>query len=121
MEEDQDVQWQPLSQLDDVLGIVRGMAGETREQRRMFRESSVASLDAGTVERIRGAYSDRLALIELFRKQLKRWRKERLNAEQAGKLKEFEALLDEDEQLSREIERLFGGGTARTRGQGSPN
>jgi hypothetical protein len=117
----EDVQWQPLSQLDYVLGIVRGMTEETRDQRRLYQEPGVTSLDPETVGRIRAAYSDRLDLIELFRKQHQRWQKEKLNAEQAGKLMELKALLDEDERLSREIQRLFGGGTANTRGQGSHN
>jgi len=105
---DKDVQWQPIERLDTVLGLVRGMMEETREQRSHFREAGVADLDSATIARTRRAYADRLDLIALFREQLARWRQERPSPAQTKKLGETETLLDEDEQLSREILGTFG-------------
>lgn len=110
-------QWQPIEQLDSVLGLVRGMTEETREQRSLYRESEVATLDAGTIARIRRAYADRLDLIALFRQQLSRWRKEGPNFVQTRKMEEFKDLLDEEERLSREIVRIFGVRSAQDGGE----
>jgi hypothetical protein len=112
MREDERVQWQPLSQLEYVLGIVQGMTAETREQRGLFRESGVSSLDTAAISRIRSAYADRLHIIRLFREQADRWGKETLTPDQKRDLEELRTLLDEDERLSREIQRLFGVGSA---------
>jgi hypothetical protein len=65
-------------------------------------------LDAATIARIRRPYADRLDFIALFRQQLSRWRKERLSPAQVRQLEEFRVLLNEDERLSREIQRIFG-------------
>jgi hypothetical protein len=114
-------QWQPIEQLDSVLGLVRGMTEETREQRGLYRESGVATLDAPTIARIRRAFADRLDLIALFRQQLDRWRKERLTPSQIWKLEEFKLLLDEDERLSREIQMMFGSGSPHDRARSGGN
>lgn len=107
MAKEPEVQWQPIEQLQHVSGIARGMTEETRGQRKLLRDSGVATLDATTVERIRRAYADRLDLIPLFRRQLLRWRGERLSSDQKQTLEELETLLDEDERLSREIQKMF--------------
>jgi hypothetical protein len=121
MSHDKDIQWQPIEQLDSVLGLVRGMTEETREQRGLYQESGVATLDAGTIARIRRAYADRLDLIALFRQQLARWRKERLTQAQIRQLEEFKVLLDEDERLSREIQMMFGVQSSRVLNESEAN
>lgn len=116
-----EVQWQPIAHLDHVLGMVRGMTVETREQRKVYRDAAVSTLDSAAVARIRGAYADRLDLIGLFREQLGRWRGEKLSPDQERKLKELGTLLDEEERISREIQRMFGAATPSDGGAGSKN
>lgn len=101
-------QWQPIERLDYVLALVRGMIEESREQRGLFREAGIASLDSAPIARARRAYADRLDLIALFREQLARWRNERPSRDQEKKLDDVQTFLDEDERLSREILRVVG-------------
>lgn len=111
------VRWQAIEMLDTIATLLRRMAEETRQQRGLFGQSEVSTLDPAIVERTRGAYGDRLDMISLFREQLTRWRTERLSAAQSEKVDELGRLLDEDEQLSREILGIVGG-VARENGPG---
>lgn len=101
-------QWQPIEMLDSISALIRGMAAETKEQRGLFRQSEVSTLDTATMSRTRRAYGDRLELISLFREQLKRWRREPLSAAQSKMVDELRLLLEEDERLSREILGIVG-------------
>lgn len=101
-------EWQPIEKLDYVLGLVRGMAEESREQRGLFREAGIATLDQATIVRARHVYADRLDLVAIFREQVERWRKQRPSREQARKMDELQLLLQEDEGISREILGIIG-------------
>ncbi len=106
--DDEEIQWQPIERLDDVLALIGGMVEESREQRGLFRQAGVASLDQATVTRTRRAYADRLGVLGLFRGQLERWGKERPTAGQITKIKNAERLLEEDERFAREILGIVG-------------
>lgn len=108
MADDEEIQWQPIERLDDVLALIGGMVEESREQRELFRQAGVASLDQATVTRTRRAYADRLGVLGLFRGQLERWGKERPSPDQAKSIKNARRLLDEDERIAREILGIVG-------------
>jgi hypothetical protein len=105
---DEEIQWQPIERLGDVLALIDGMVEESREQRELFRDAGVATLDQATVSRTRRAYSDRLGVLGLFRRQLERWGKERSSPDQTKRIKNAQRLLDEDERIAREILGIVG-------------
>ena len=105
---DEEIQWQPIERLDDVLALIGGMVEESRQQRELFRDAGVATLDQVTISRTRQAYSDRLGVLGLFRRQLERWGKERPSPDQTKSIKNARRLLDEDERIAREILGIVG-------------
>lgn len=105
---DEEIQWQPIERLDDVLALIGGMVEESRQQRELFRDAGVATLDQAAVSRTRHAYSDRLGVLGLFRRQLERWGEGRPSPDQIKRIKNAHRLLDEDERIAREILGIVG-------------
>lgn len=105
---DEEIQWQPIERLDEILALIAGMVEESREQRDLFRQAGVASLDSATLSRTRRAYADRLGVIDLFRGQLERWGKARPSTVQIAKIEKARRLLEEDGRFAREILGIVG-------------
>lgn len=103
MAEDEAIQWQPIEFLDLICSMIRDMLDDTREQYQNLKEAKTASLDDYTVGRIKRLFTEREFLIDVDRRQLALWRKEKLSGTQEQKIKEAEVMLNEDEKLVRKL------------------
>lgn len=105
---DGEIQWQPIERIDEILALIAGMVEESREQRELFRQAGVASLESTTLSRTRRAYTDRLGVFDLFRRQLERWGKVPPSTAQIAKIEKARRLLEEDHRFAREILGIVG-------------
>jgi len=77
--------WQPISMLPIVSESVDGMLSATEDQLVNLRAAQAKPhvMDDHTLNRVAKVYNEQLEHIELFEKQLYRWQKENLTADQA--------------------------------------
>ncbi len=81
----EEIQWQPISKLSDIAGLIDGMYADDQEQHRLYLEAREKPhvLDDATIQRAVRLYTDRLDMLTtVFAPQLARWQADPLTDEQ---------------------------------------
>lgn len=92
------VNWQPISQMPLIAGMIDGAVDDTAEHLRTLAEVRARphALDDATIDRIERVHDEQLEFVAIYAEQLRRWR-----ADQPGtaQLRELERLIAQNDRL----------------------
>ena len=87
------VNWQPISRLPLVAGMIDAAVSDTAEHMQTLTKARARPhvLDDATVDRIERVHGEQLEFVDIYAEQLRRWRAERLSPAQRRELDRLDA------------------------------
>lgn len=92
---DPKARWQPVSALPELAGIIDGMLRDSQEEHQRLLEAKPRphELDDYTVNQLARAFTDQAETLGRYEQQLDRWRRLRLQSDQAFEVDRLKAQL----------------------------
>src|ERR1700677_3266470 len=86
------VNWQPISEMPLIAGMIDEALDDTRDHIKTLTEASTRPhvMDDATVDRIDRVHTEQLEFVDIYAQQIGRWRTERPSADQARELDRME-------------------------------
>ena len=86
------VNWQPISQMSLIASMIDAALDDTRTHIKTLTRAQTRPhvLDDATVDRIDRVHTEQLELVDLYARQIGRWRSEKPSAEQTDELDRME-------------------------------
>ena len=86
------VNWQPISQMPLIAGMIDGALDDTRDHVGTLNEARARPhvLDDATIGRIERVHTEQLEFVDIYDRQISRWRTEKPTADQTRKLDRME-------------------------------
>lgn len=86
------VNWQPISQMPLIAGMIAGALADTRDQFETLSQARARPhvLDDATIDRVERVYGEQLEFIDIYIQQIRRWRSENPSADQTRELDRVE-------------------------------
>jgi len=86
------VNWQPISQMPLIASMIDGALDDTRAHIETLTQARTRPhvLDDATVDRIDQVHTEQLEFVDIYARQIGRWRTERLSADQTHELDRME-------------------------------
>ena len=86
------VNWQPLSRMPLIAGMIKGSLDDTREHLGTLTKARDRPhvLDDATIDRVEQVHTEQMAFVDIYTQQISRWRKEKHSASQARELDRME-------------------------------
>ncbi len=86
------VNWQPISQMPLVAGMIDGALGDTRDHVQTLTKARAKPhvLDDATVDRIERVHREQLEFVDIYAEQIQRWRTQGPSAAQTRELDRLE-------------------------------
>jgi len=93
MPHDDPVNWQPISEMPLIAGMIDGALEDTREHMRTLTEARTRPhvLDDATIDRTERVHTEQLEFVDIYAQRISRWRTAGLSADQARELDQMEA------------------------------
>jgi len=87
------VNWQPISEMPLIAGMIDGALDDTREHMKTLAEARTRphALDNATINRVERVHAEQLEFIDIYAQQISRWRTEKTSADQTRELDRMEA------------------------------
>jgi hypothetical protein len=87
------VNWQPISQMPLIAGMIDGALDDTRDHVGTLNEARARPhvLDDATIDRIERVHTEQLEFVDIYDRQISRWRIEKPTADQIRELDRMEA------------------------------
>ena len=87
------VNWQPISQMPLIAGMIDGALDDTRDHVGTLNEARARPhvLDDATIDRIERVHTEQLEFVDIYDRQICRWRIEKPTADQIRELDRMEA------------------------------
>ncbi len=87
------VNWQPISQMPLIAGMIDGALDDTRDHVGTLNEARALPhvLDDATIDRIERVHTEQLEFVDIYDRQISRWRIEKPTADQIRELDRMEA------------------------------
>lgn len=88
MSHDDRVNWQPISEMPLIGGMIDGALDDTRDHIRTLTEARARPhvLDDATIDRVERVHTEQLEFLDIYAQQIRRWRTETLSTEQTREL-----------------------------------
>ena len=95
------VNWQPISQMPLIAGMIKGSLDDTREHLGTLTKARGRphALDDATIDRVEQVHTEQMDYVEIYAQQISRWRGEKPSAAQASELDR----MDKQNQQLREV------------------
>ena len=86
------VNWQPISRMPLIAGMIKGSLDDTREHLGTLTKAGDRPhvLDDATIDRVEQVHNEQIEFIEIYTQQIGRWRTEKPSASQARELDRME-------------------------------
>ena len=87
------VNWQPISQMSLIAGMIDGALDDTRDHVGTLNQGLVPRphvLDDATIDRVERVHTEQLEFVDIYDRQISRWRTEKPTADQTSKLDRME-------------------------------
>jgi hypothetical protein len=86
------VNWQPISQVPFIGGMIEGALDDTRDHVGTLNEARARPhvLDDATIDRVERVHAEQLEFVDIYDQQISRWRSEKPTADQTRKLDRME-------------------------------
>ena len=86
------VNWQPISQMPLIAGMIKGSLDDTREHLGTLTKARDRPhmLDDATIDRIEQVHTEQMEFIDIYTRQISRWRMEKPSASQMRELDQME-------------------------------
>jgi hypothetical protein len=86
------VNWQPISQMPLIAGMIKGSLDDTREHLGTLTKARDRPhvLDDATIDRIEQVHTEQMEFIDIYTRQISRWRTEKPSISQARALDQME-------------------------------
>jgi hypothetical protein len=86
------VNWRPISQMPLIAGMIDGALDDTRDHVGTLNEARARPqvLDDATIDRVERVHTEQLEFVDIYDRQISRWRTEKPTAVQTRKLDRME-------------------------------
>jgi len=86
------VNWQPISEMPLIAGMIDGALEDTREHMKTLAEAQTRPhvLDDATIDRVERVHAEQLEFVDIYAQQISRWRTENLSKDQRRELDRME-------------------------------
>ena len=86
------VNWQPISRMPLIAGMIAGALDDTREHLGTLTEAKAQPhvLDDATIDRVEQVHTEQMEFVDIYTQQIGRWRTEKPSASQASELDRME-------------------------------
>ena len=86
------VNWQPISQMPLIAGMIDGALDDTRDHVGTLNKACARPhvLDDATIDRVERVHTEQLEFVDIYDRQISRWRTEKPTADQTRKLDRME-------------------------------
>ena len=86
------VNWQPISQMPLIAGMIDGALDDTRDHVGTLNKARARPhvLDDATIDRVERVHTEQLEFVDIYDRQISRWRTEKPTADQTRKLDRME-------------------------------
>ncbi len=86
------VSWQPISQMPLIAGMIDGALDDTRDHVGTLNKARARPhvLDDATIDRVERVHTEQLEFVDIYDRQISRWRTEKPTADQTRKLDRME-------------------------------
>jgi hypothetical protein len=86
------VNWQPISQMPLIAGMIDGALDDTRDHVGTLNKARDRPhvLDDATIDRVERVHTEQLEFVDIYDRQISRWRTEKPTADQTRKLDQME-------------------------------
>ena len=92
------VNWQPISQMPLIAGMIKESLNDTREHLATLAEAEAQPhvLDDATIARVEQVHTEQMKFVDIYSQQIGRWRTEKPSASQA---RELDEMAEQNQQL----------------------
>ena len=92
------VNWQPISQMPLISGMIDGALEDTRDHVGTLSEARARPhvLDDATIDRVERVHKEQLEYVDIYDRQITRWRAEKPSADQ---IRELDRMAEQNRQL----------------------
>jgi hypothetical protein len=86
------VNWQPISRMPLIAGMIKGSLDDTREHLGTLTKAQDRPhvLDDATIDRVEQVHAEQMEFVDLYTRQIGRWRTEKPSAAQVSELDRME-------------------------------